>query len=254
MLAFHNDPAIKENYLARVRAHRLADEIVQGRGYWRDGRGCAVGCTIHGDDHDAYERELGIPAHLAHLEDRIFENLPVHLSWEWPEMFLSAIRPGADLAKVWPQFAAWLLNDPTDGVINFVDEKFVGATQVRDAIKRVAQLYSDGCTEQRKWGEAAWVAGSATHDANWRTIGWAADAAADAADAAADTADVTNPSANYAALSAAETATDAAEVAAQAAAIAAVAAQKDEHRARVDARRAAYVKQSEKLLELLRAA
>lgn len=49
--AFHNDPAVQGTYIARVEAHRAADEIVQSYGYWKHGKGCAVGCTIHGEDH-----------------------------------------------------------------------------------------------------------------------------------------------------------------------------------------------------------
>ena len=47
--AYHNDPATKRRYLARVRAHRLADELVQGTGFETNGqtRGCAVGCTLN---------------------------------------------------------------------------------------------------------------------------------------------------------------------------------------------------------------
>ena len=70
LLAYHGQQAIKDKYLARVRAHRAADELVQGTG-WRDGKGCAVGCTL--EAYDRYLIELGIPLHLAHLEDRLFE-------------------------------------------------------------------------------------------------------------------------------------------------------------------------------------
>ena len=69
--AFHNDPAIKAEYLARVAAHEKADEIAKGF-YWEGGRGCAVGCTIHGSSHMKYQTTLGIPVMLARLEDRIF--------------------------------------------------------------------------------------------------------------------------------------------------------------------------------------
>lgn len=112
MKSFHNDPEIKEKYLTRVRAHAAADEIIRGT-YWAHGRGCAVGCTIHGDDHSAYERELGIPQILARLEDTIFENMPLGLAKTWPERFLSAIPLGVDLSKVWPNFAIFLLTDAT---------------------------------------------------------------------------------------------------------------------------------------------
>ncbi len=68
MLAYHNDPAVKALYLARVRAHRLADNLIQGT-TWTDGKGCAIGCTLESYDHRRYPIELGIPTVLAHLED-----------------------------------------------------------------------------------------------------------------------------------------------------------------------------------------
>lgn len=42
MKAFHDNPKIKSNYIARVRAHREADQLVQGFGYWQYGKGCAA--------------------------------------------------------------------------------------------------------------------------------------------------------------------------------------------------------------------
>jgi hypothetical protein len=53
MLSFHSDPSIKSNYITRVAGHADADEIVKGR-YWENGKGCAVGCTIHGDVHEGF--------------------------------------------------------------------------------------------------------------------------------------------------------------------------------------------------------
>lgn len=75
MKAFHGDEKIKKKYVDRVKAHAKADEIVKGQ-YWKNGKGCAVGCTIHSADHAAYQTELGIPQWMARLEDRIFEGLP----------------------------------------------------------------------------------------------------------------------------------------------------------------------------------
>ncbi len=115
--AFFNKPAIKTKYLNRVQAHQKADQLVQGYGYWQDGKGCAVGCTLHSDDHSAYERELGIPQSLAHLEDRIFEGLPKAEARLWPEKFLAAIPVGADLSGVVTEFMLWLLVDKNDGVL-----------------------------------------------------------------------------------------------------------------------------------------
>lgn len=60
MKAFHGDLKIKEKYLVRIRAHAAADEIVKGQ-YWEDGKGCAVGCTIHSNDHSLYPKLFDIP-------------------------------------------------------------------------------------------------------------------------------------------------------------------------------------------------
>lgn len=112
MKAFHNDPAVKLKYLERVLAHQKADEIVKDK-YWENGKGCAVGCTIHGSNQSDYAPELQIPEVIAHLEDRIFESLPNDLAKTWPYRFLEAIPTGADLSRVGPQFAIFLLTDET---------------------------------------------------------------------------------------------------------------------------------------------
>lgn len=99
LVAFHNDPKIKRKYLSRVKAHYKADEIIKGT-YWQNGKGCAVGCTIHSGNHKRYEDELGLPEGLARLEDTIFENLENGTAKEWPVKFLSTIKVGADLEIV----------------------------------------------------------------------------------------------------------------------------------------------------------
>jgi hypothetical protein len=142
MLAFHNDPAIKQKYLDRVRAHRLADEIVQNYGYWRDGKGCAVGCTLHSGDHLAYETELGIPVMLARIEDVVFEGLPVEAAREWPERFLAAAPIGADLSRVGWRLLHWLLTDET---VN----PGISHPLVRDAVRECAAVLVPLCRGER---------------------------------------------------------------------------------------------------------
>ena len=219
MIAFHGETGVKEKYIKRVKAHALADEIVHGR-YWENGKGCAVGCTIHSPNHRSYEQELGIPRILAHLEDRIFEGMQNGHSKKFPLRFLSAIEPGADLSLVWYQFAHWLLADPHDGVL-----KFAKADKTKEATQLVADLHGRAArgllVKQHEWVSA-------------RKIAYAAYVAADAADPAA---------AAYAAAYAAYAAADAADAAAAAADAYAAAA-----------RHKAYKRQADKLVELLAAA
>lgn len=51
MIAFHGKKSIKTHYVNQIKAHVKADELVQGYGYWQDGKWCAVGCTLHSANH-----------------------------------------------------------------------------------------------------------------------------------------------------------------------------------------------------------
>ena len=108
LIAFHNSRDLKAEKLAQIAAHREADELIKGVG-WENGKGCAIGCTLHSYDHGLYESELGIPVMLAHLEDAIFEELPNNDAKAWPEQFLNAIEPGSDLSLVGWKFLHWML-------------------------------------------------------------------------------------------------------------------------------------------------
>ena len=134
MEAFHNDLLIKEKYITRVQEHYQADEIIQGQ-YWQNGKGCAVGCTIHSYIHNKYESELGIPEDIAHLQDIIFESLPNKLAKQFPLEFLSSINVGADLKNVKNLFTIWVLTDSKYGVIKYADNKKI-VQDIADAFSR----------------------------------------------------------------------------------------------------------------------
>lgn len=132
--AFHNDSKIKDEYLKRVKDHEVADEIIKGT-YWEDGKGCAVGCTIHSRDHNVYQTELGIPKWLAVLEDRIFENLPNSRAKSFPYEFLSSISVGAELEKIKAPFLILVLESTFD---KFDHLKY---PKVKSSLDEVIALY-----------------------------------------------------------------------------------------------------------------
>ncbi len=250
MKAYHNKPELKQMMVEEAIKHRKADSLLQNFGYGKtEGdqfKGCAVGCTLHSlevklgkeiiyNDHSAYERELGIPQILARLEDGIFERLPKKEAMTWPQRFLEAAPVGADLSKVGDKFLHWLLVDPQDGVI-----KFAKTDRTKKAIQDVADLYAKKIAGESVTREQ-WIAARQAASA----AAYADDAAVPAADAAADTAAYTAAAA-YAADAADADAAAAYAFAADAAYAAAAAA--------YAARKAARVKQSEKLLELMAAA
>ena len=154
MKAFHGKQSIKDEYMNRLKDHRERDEIVKGH-YWQGGKGCAVGCTIHGNNHKSYEEELGIPMVLAKLEDSIFEELPNEEAKEFPLNFLSVINVGADLSSVGDKFLHWLLVDKIHGVIQYVENKKI--------IRDIADLY------KRK------IDGEYIHIDEWEAVNAAAD-------------------------------------------------------------------------------
>ena len=251
LLAYHNDPEIKAAIMAQLQAHYGSDEIVKGQ-YWKNGKGCAVGCTIHSGDHVEYEGRFGIPIMLARLEDCIFEGLPNGAAKEWPLWFMNAIEPGADLSRVGWKFLYWLL---TDEKVN----PGISHPSVSEAVKQCAEVLKP-LTEgeqadenlARSAASAAWnAARSAARRAARsaaRSAAWCAGSAENAAESAWDAAENAWDaacSAENAAESAAQSAWDAACSAENAAENAARSA------ARRAARSAAYVRMADKLVELI---
>jgi hypothetical protein len=167
LIAFHGDAQIKAKYLARVRAHQAADELVHGT-YWQGGKGCAVGCTIHGNNHDDYEKQLGIPVALAFLEDRMFETFTNGKAKDWPEQFLTVIPVGADLSGVIPQFMSWLMLDETHGTAFTTTD-----AELADLAAEVGLRYAAGDTE----GDGATDLAARLRDARSARSAWAAWAA-----------------------------------------------------------------------------
>jgi hypothetical protein len=197
MLAYHNNPELKAGIMEQIRAHRLADEIAQGAYYAANGtvKACAVGCVLHDPEggHQRYESEFGIPAQLAYLEDGLFESMSPEAALAWPERFMGAIAPGADLSGVWPRFAIWLMVDEKWGVVGATDD-----AEVQSICRRVAEGYrraldsdplSDEDAAALTWdaraaraARAIWAARAAR--AAWGAA-WAIRAAWDARDARA---------------------------------------------------------------------
>jgi len=259
LTAFHHDPSLKDFVLHQLVQHRETDKLVQGR-YWQDGKGCAVGCTLEAvrlrnhapsidhEAHNLYESELGVPRALARLEDRIFEGLPNAAAQLWPERFITAIAPGADLAMVVPRFLFWLLDDELP---QHVKDKY---PKTKAALADVTALYREWIDTDRKPDRDRWVkARAALDDAADAdaAYAYAADAyAAYAADAAADAAAYA-----YAYAYAADAdAADAYAADADAAAAYAYAAAADAAAYAYAARRAAYQRHADKLIELLETA
>ena len=266
MLAYHNDETIKVAIIAELRDHAANDRLVK-RYFWKNGKGCAVGCTIKSGNHVEYETRFGIPQVLARLEDRIFEGLPNDVAMAWPVRFMSAIKPGYDLSLVGWKFQHWLL---TDEKVN----PGINHPLVKDAVAGVASLIaklangekvdaeSAAMAERSAARSAAWSAASAASaesaESAARSAAWSAASAASAASAersAARSAESAESaaSAERSAAWSAESAASAERAASAAMAESAGSAASAESAAR-SAASAAYVMMADKLIELLEVA
>jgi hypothetical protein len=258
--AFHDNQKVKDTYLARIRAHREADEIVKGQ-YWEHGKGCAVGCTIHDSDHSKYEIELGIPEWLARCEDTIFEGLPNERAKSWPEQFLDAIAVGADLEAVKTPFLIFVLESSLESMTaaQYDAEKFpevkAAMVQCEEAVKAMILAHRNGedlsAAESAAWS-AARSARSAAESAAESAARSAESAAESAARSARSAAESAAWSAESAARSAAESAARSAWSAAESAAWSAESAARSA--AAESESESAYEKFADKLLELIRSA
>lgn len=124
MLAFHNDPMIKEKYLNRLKKHQEMDDFRHGF-YWDGFRGCAIGCTIEQtyNVHKVYQYELGIPLPLVYLQDTLFEGMSYENALAYPVKFLQSINVGANLDTVDDKIILWLLSNPEYSIMPITSGK-----------------------------------------------------------------------------------------------------------------------------------
>ncbi len=179
MLAYHNDPKLKEQVFDQLQAHYDADEIVKGI-YWENGKGCAIGCILHSDDHSLLEERFDIPASIGHLIDKLFEGLPNQEAKEWPLKVMAIIPVGADLSDVTRQFLLRILSDPEKGCLRHTKE----GTSQHAAVAKVISLLKQNCQDQEQWREAWDEAKAAAWAAAWEAAGEAVEAAWAAREAA----------------------------------------------------------------------
>ena len=189
MRAYHGDPAIKLKYIGRVTAHQKADDLIHGT-YWTNGKGCAVGCTIHSDEHKAYETELGMPEWFALLEDEIFECMSVAASRCFPIYLLYAVPVGfAEWDRLYHEFCAYLLNDICMFDMKASPDAATAMNNVMHLHERWTKAGDQEWTTARKaaWVEsrsarsaAEWAARSAAESAEWsaHSAAWSARSAA----------------------------------------------------------------------------
>jgi hypothetical protein len=197
LITYHGDPAFKARFLEEIGKHEQADALVQGTYGNMNGhfRGCAVGCSLNSLNviqgkpateqigiHARYPTELGWPLWLAHLEDGIFENLPLEQAKTWPRRLSDAVPVGVTVPdRVLAQILRWCLVSEPYGCIHATDDAGMKAI-----VARMGALFDRSISgdepKAAEWGEAARAARAAwaARDAWAAWAAWDAWAARDA--------------------------------------------------------------------------
>jgi hypothetical protein len=154
---------------AEVAAHIAADAVVQGH-YWKDGKGCFIGCLAHSRDATVLGDRFGLPLPLVRICEGIFEALPA----DEAKSFFAAVPDavgvdGKDLSRVHWAFLAEELRA--------LPEVPPEVQAVIDPVIAGMDLLASG----QKWPAAARAAARAADAADAAYAADAADAAADAA-------------------------------------------------------------------------
>ncbi len=97
--AFHGDPALKADLLARMRQHAGEGTLVFGATRWDGVRGSPLGISAASEDSGDYAARFGFPLAVAGLLDPLMSAMlrdPAAAAIAWVE----AVAPGDDLSAV----------------------------------------------------------------------------------------------------------------------------------------------------------
>jgi hypothetical protein len=123
--AWHGDPKLKDEVVARMLDHRAKDEIIQGvyqeKGDGDNYRGCLLGCTLpylKGGDRivewaEEVENHYGIPEQVALILEDMFEDQDsFEAAGDFAVASLLTIPVGADLSELARFRQDWLEATP----------------------------------------------------------------------------------------------------------------------------------------------
>lgn len=168
LLAFHGDAQLREKFLAEMQRHRDTDMLMQGMigentaAGWR---GCHVACGLHtmekisGAEVDSYyshglwETLIGIPEWVARVCDRIFEGLVVDEAREFPMAFSHAVRCGAELNRIKPEFMLRICRRVRPHVENSARD----LVPILDIAEQAWQEYASTGYDKAPWTRRAYV-------------------------------------------------------------------------------------------------
>jgi hypothetical protein len=179
--AFHADPALKREMLARLKTHALRGEVINAANVWKDGKGGPVSCMVHDTDFAVWQERTGIPKAVGAALDVVASYMDgpdqaADFAAEWVE----AVEVGQDLRGVAPALLAWLLSDSEHGILRSVERDAARLTigAVADLHRRTAVGDVPPEAEWRAARVAAMAATDAVESSFQKAIAAAGEAAA----------------------------------------------------------------------------
>lgn len=149
MLAWHGRAGLKAEVVARMKAHRAADDFIQGHYQIADTdsplgyRGCALGCTLPKIEGglprtllEEVELQYGIHRHVADLIEDIFEGVDEEDAGDFAVAVIKAIPVGADLSRIVERLDDFREYPEPAPFVHRSDEPFDGPYEARDWLLR----------------------------------------------------------------------------------------------------------------------
>jgi phosphoribosyl 1,2-cyclic phosphodiesterase len=163
MLAFHGLETERQEAIAKMKRHIAADELLQGWGYWIDGKGCMLGCLteVSENTHTHLEEMYNIPKSIGRLCDGMFEVLPKEEAVQLPLQVLEAIKSGADLTHIASHFVVFVLQDVKQYA------KADGVAAIDTCIALYERRINNDEPTAEEWSAARRAADSAADSAAW---------------------------------------------------------------------------------------
>lgn len=97
--AFHGDPQIRADALARLDQRHKSGELTPGALFLGENKATLAAALAHSSDDRVWEESLGLPRWLAYAIDYCLGSQPVDVAVAHVHQLLNAIEPGRDTEK-----------------------------------------------------------------------------------------------------------------------------------------------------------
>ena len=118
LTAFHSDVSLKAAVVKAVAN-------IHNPSPYPEPEACSTGCPLHAGSYREIQERLGIPAPVLAMNECFFFMQEYEQTPFWNDRFFRSIVPGADLSKMFADFAEFLFEDKKVGIIRLLTNKLL---------------------------------------------------------------------------------------------------------------------------------